>query len=123
MINVVTLRGNLTADPTYKQVGQNNSDLCKFRVASSQVVGETVYIDVDTWGKTAINCNKFLHKGREVVVSGKLAQDTYKTKEGNNATKYYIVADIVDFIGKGAQEQGSQSTSNQATEVTEEVPF
>jgi single-strand DNA-binding protein len=127
-MNRIILRGNLTEDPTFKQVGANNTELCKFRLGVNQVSGNTIFIDVDAWGKTAVNCNKYLKKGREVLVDGKLGYDVFTTKDGAKGSKYYVVADNVEFLSKpegqdnSTTAEGSNSSSQNTTE-TDDIPF
>lgn len=126
-MNRIILRGNLTEDPTFKQVGANNTELCKFRLGVNQVSGNTIFIDVDAWGKTAVNCNKYLKKGREVLVDGKLGYDVFTTKDGAKGSKYYVVADNVEFLSKPETQDGANTersnSSSQDTVETDDIPF
>lgn len=108
--NKVIIAGNLTRDPEFKQLGSGQS-ICKLGLASNRqyknrqtgaTVQEVCYVDIDVWGAQAETCNKYLQKGKPVLVEGRLKLDTWKDNEGQNRSKHSIVADRVVFLGSGA---------------------
>lgn len=110
-LNKVLLIGNLTADPEPVRFLQSGTAVGRLRLAvNRRYTGregdkreETLYIDVDVWGKQAENCAQYLRKGGQVLVEGRLKMDQFQTKEGENRTKYVIVAETVRF---GARPEG-----------------
>ncbi len=64
-----------------------------FRNAKGEKVTDTQWHNVVAWGKTAENIAKYLKKGSEVAVNGKLVHRNYEDKEG---IKRYITEVIVD---------------------------
>jgi single-strand DNA-binding protein len=109
--NRVILMGNLTRDPDYKQFG--GGSLCKLNIASNRqyknrqtgdMNQEVCYIDVEVWGNQAENCNKYLQKGRSVLVEGRLKLDSWE-QDGQPRRKHLIVADKVVFLGSQQSEQ------------------
>jgi len=111
-MNRIVLKGNLVDDPEVTQVGANDTDKCKFRVASNQFGGETLFLDIEAWRKTAVNCGKYLVKGSPVLVDGRLVQNNWE-KDGEKRSKVFISADAVEFLGKPAEKEDEDS----------EVPF
>jgi single-strand DNA-binding protein len=117
MFNKVTLVGNLGKDPELKMLSGDNA-VCKLRIATSRTwfdkkkeekVEETEWHDIEVWGKAAEACGKYLTKGRQVLVEGRIKTDTWEDKE-TKEKKYRvkIVADDVKFLGgKGDKEQAS----------------
>lgn len=101
MLNKVTLIGNLGADPDSKYTA-NGKCVAELRVATSYGSGDkeqTEWHRVVTWDKLAENCAKFLTKGRQVYVEGRIQTRSYDDKEGNKRYVTEIVANEVKFLG------------------------
>jgi single-strand DNA-binding protein len=103
--NRVIIAGNLTRNPEFKQF--NNNSVCKLGLASNRqyknrstgdMVQEVCYVDIDVWGPQAESCNKYLEKGRAVLIEGRLKFDSWKDNEGQTRSKHTIVADRVVFL-------------------------
>lgn len=91
--------GNLTKEPEYKQ-GQKGP-VCKFTVAINDGWGdkeEVNYIPVVTFGKTADNCARFLHKGHKVAVHGRIKTGSYENKQGQKVYTTDVVSAHVEFL-------------------------
>lgn len=115
-INTVALTGRLTKDPETKKIKDN--DLCTFRLASSQVFGKeekSLFIDVEIWGNQAVSCGKFLAKGSLVGVSGQLAYDSWKNKEGETNSKVYVKAQNVSFLGEKKTTAGTPEAKGESS--------
>ncbi len=118
-INRVMLLGNLTQDPETRYLPSGMA-VCKLRVASSRRYRdksgenreETLFINVDVWGRSAENCQQYLRKGSEVLVEGRLKLDSYQTQEGQNRSYISIRADRVQFGrrpgGQGGPPSGAE---------------
>ncbi|HLV42476.1 MAG TPA: single-stranded DNA-binding protein [Brumimicrobium sp.] len=95
--NTVSLIGNLGADPAITQFGDKNS-VARFSVATNESfkdkkgewVTNTTWHNIVAWGKTAELCEQLLKKGSEIVLEGKLVNDSYETKEGEKRFKTEI---------------------------------
>jgi single-strand DNA-binding protein len=133
--NSITLVGRLTRDPELRSTVSGLS-VCSLRLAYTQArkngdqwVEDTGYIDVSVWGPQGENVAKFLAKGRQVVVLGRLDFKTWQDKEGKNRDSYQIVANSVQFVGgnDGAPVQSNpvaqQSNPNNAPADDDEAPF
>jgi single-strand DNA-binding protein len=75
------------------------------------------YVDVEAWGKLGENCQKYLTKGRQALVDGRLVQDTWE-KDGKTNSKLYVKADNVQFLGSK-----SDKTSTTSSAGAQEIPF
>ncbi len=64
-----------------------------------------VYTDVKVFGKQAGPCAKYLSKGRQAAVSGRLELDEWQGDDGNTRSRLYVVAERVDFLS-GDNERG-----------------
>jgi single-strand DNA-binding protein len=105
-INRVVLVGNLTRDPESRQAGATT--VCTLRLAvndqvkdqsSGQWVDRPNYFDVDVFGAQGELCVKYLAKGRQVAVEGKLRWREWETQEGQKRSAVSVVADNIQFIG------------------------
>ena len=99
MLNVVTMVGNVVADPSNRSTGTGKS-VSTLRLAVNNPLNdkEVLFINVDTWEKQAEFVHKFVKKGSMVSVVGRLKQDDWE-KDGVKRTSYAIVADRVNFVG------------------------
>ncbi len=85
----VTLVGNLTRDPELRQT-PNGASVCQLGVAvnssykdaSGQWVEKPNYFDVVVWGTQGENCARYLTKGRQIAVDGRLDQRSWEAQDG-----------------------------------------
>jgi single-strand DNA-binding protein len=107
MKNRVQLIGNLGATPEVKEF-DNGNKMARFTVATSdhytnkkgEKVNETQWHNIVIWGKLAGIAEKYLEKGSQVVVDGKLTTRNYTDKEGNKKYFTEIVANELLMIDK-----------------------
>jgi single-strand DNA-binding protein len=100
----ITIIGNLVSDPElrYTPTGQA---VATFRVASTPRFmdrttnewkdGESLFLSCNVWRQAAENVAESLQRGMRVIVSGRLRQRSYETKEGEKRTVYEIEVDDV----------------------------
>jgi single-strand DNA-binding protein len=106
--NKVQLIGNLGGKPEVKSTA-NGKKLAQFSLATSESyrntkgekVAETQWHRIVAWGKVAEIAEKYLDKGREVVLEGKLVNRTYTDKEGNK--KYITEVQVNELMLLGAK--------------------
>ena len=107
-MNSVTLIGRLGADPELKYTPSNKA-VCNLRLATSEFYKDasgarqekTEWHNVTVWDKAAEGCGKFLSKGSECAVTGRLQTRQWDDKDGNKRYTTEVVADRVIFIGSG----------------------
>lgn len=100
--NKVQLIGNLGNAPEVKTF-DGGKKMARFSVATNEnyrnakgeKVTETQWHNLVAWGKVAEIAEKFLVKGKEVAIEGKLVNRTYNDKEGN---KKYITEVVVSEL-------------------------
>lgn len=98
--------GNLGASPEVKNVADNKK-VARFSVATNEVyknekgekVQETYWHQVVAWGKLAGIVEKFLQKGSEVAIEGKLTNRSYTDKDGQKRYITEVVANEVLLLG------------------------
>jgi single-strand DNA-binding protein len=104
--NTVRLIGRLGQDPEVRSLDKGNKvarfSLAtgeKFKGKDGQERNETQWHNLIVWGNLAGICEKYLTKGKEIAVEGKL---TYRNWEDNNGIKHYateIVVNELMFLG------------------------
>ena len=105
--NRVQLIGNLGSDPEIKKFN-NGKVLARLNLAtterykddSGKYITDTQWHHVTVWGNLATTLEKFLKKGSEVAVEGKLVYRNYENKEGKRQYITEIVANEVLMLGK-----------------------
>lgn len=103
--NKVILMGNLTRDPELRVTANGNS-ICKIGLAVNRVFTtkdgerreEVTYVDVDAFGKQADVINKYMRKGRPIMVEGRLKFDQWES-EGQKRSKLGVVLEKFEFLG------------------------
>jgi single-strand DNA-binding protein len=99
----ITLTGNLVDEPELRFT-PTGAPVARFRVASTPrhldkssnewKDGESLFLTVNVWRQQAENCAETLIKGMRVV-SGRLRQRSYETKQGEKRTVFEVEADDV----------------------------
>lgn len=101
--NKVSLIGRLGAEPEIVKFDSGRT-LARFSLATNERYkskdGEwqdvTQWHNITAWGKTADLIAKLLNKGQEVVVEGRLINNTYETKEGEK--RYGTSIEVNEFL-------------------------
>ena len=128
MYNKILLIGNVVKDPESRSV--KGTSVTKFRLAvDDQYKKDSVmYIDVEAWDKQSEFCEKWLKKGKGVIVDGRLCMDTWE-KDGKKESKFFVKAQDVRFSNVGSQksnqpQQESKPKSKQVEQpAQQEVDF
>ena len=120
-VNIVILLGRLGNDPEVKSL-PNGSTVATFNLATSEVwvdkegqkKEKTEWHSVVVWGKLAEIVGKYLSKGSEAHVQGKLSTRSWEDKEsGQKRYKTEIVASQIQFVGsKKGGSTGSSGSGN-----------
>lgn len=105
--NSVRLIGNLGSDPEVKTFDKNKK-LVKISLATNETytnqegkkITDTCWHNLVAWGKTALFAEKYLGKGSEVAIEGKLTSRNYTDKEGNKKYFTEIVVNDILMLGK-----------------------
>ncbi|MCK5235710.1 MAG: single-stranded DNA-binding protein [Deltaproteobacteria bacterium] len=112
MFNKVLMVGNLVADPELRYTG-GGTPVATLRIAvntkyrsGDEYKEEALFIDVVVWGKQGESCSKYLSKGRQVLVEGRLQERRWES-DGQKRSKMEIVAAGVKFLG----ERGTQGST------------
>ena len=106
--NSVNLIGNLGMDPEIKLL-ESGKKLARFSVATSELyrnaegeqIKETQWHQVVAWGGNATIAEKFLKKGREVALSGRLSHRSYEDKNGNTRYLTEVIVNEIVLLNNG----------------------
>jgi single-strand DNA-binding protein len=109
-MNMINLVGRLTRDPELKEIGGGRS-VCELRLAVDNPGrggerGEPTYIDVSTFGAQAEACARYLVKGRQVAVSGRLVFREWTGRDGSKRSAH-SVRGSVEFLGSRGEGKGA----------------
>lgn len=102
--NVTVLSGRSTKDVELKTTTSGTS-LATISLAVNHGKEEASFFDVVCFGKTAENVAKYVQKGRQVIVTGRLQRRKWQTKEGENRYAVEIIANQVQFVGSADNAQ------------------
>jgi single-strand DNA-binding protein len=115
----ITIVGNLVDDPQLRYTPTGNA-VANFRVASTprfrdQASGEwkdgdSLFLTCNVWRQPAENVAESLQRGMRVIVSGRLRQRSYETREGEKRTVYEIE---VDEVGPSLRNASAKVTKSQ----------
>lgn len=106
-LNKVMILGRLGQDvelkytPAHKAVATLNVATTETRGSGDDKKEHTEWHRVVVWDRQAENCSKFLSKGRQVFIEGRLQTRTWEDKNGQKKYTTEIVASNVQFIGGG----------------------
>ena len=99
-MNKVYLTGNLAKDVDLRTT-QSGKSVARTAIAVNYGYGDnktTDFFDLVIWNKLAETCEKYLRKGSKILVEGRLSQNRYKDKQGNDKTTTEIVVDNFEFM-------------------------
>ena len=121
--NKVILMGNLTRDPELRST-TSGSSVASFALAitrnwnnaQGERQEETSFIDCEAWGRTGETIAKYVQKGRQLLVSGRLRQDTWQDKDtGKNRSTLRVVVEEFSFVSDGNRGGSVPQTGGEPT--------
>ena len=112
-VNKVILVGNLGSDPEVRAT-PGGQRVANFRLATSrswtgqdgQRQEKTEWHSIVAWGKLAEICERYLTKGKQVYVEGRLETRSWQDKEGQTRYKTEIVCDQMQMLGRAGDRNG-----------------
>lgn len=131
-MNSVVLIGRLTKDPELTYTPNTQTACTRFTLAVDRPRrnGEDQgadFLRIVVWGKQAETCDRYLAKGRQAAVRGRIETGSYKTRDGQTVYTTDIVADNVEFLGGNSDSKqsgkGSQTNFEGFSEVNTDLPY
>ncbi|WP_322551281.1 single-stranded DNA-binding protein [Flavobacterium psychraquaticum] len=107
MKNSVQLIGHVGQEPEIKNL-EGGKKLANLSIATNEVyyrengdkVEKTEWHRITAWGKTADIIERFVTKGKEIAIGGKLSHRSYDDKDGIKRYVAEVIADEVLLLGK-----------------------
>jgi single-strand DNA-binding protein len=117
-VNKVILVGNLGKDPELRYT-PSGAAVTTFSLATSErykdksgeMQEKTEWHNVVAWRQLAEICGKYLHKGKQIYIEGRIQTRSYDDKDGNKRYITEIVADQMQMLGRVGDDNGSQARS------------
>ncbi len=127
--NKITIIGNLGRDPELRYTPQGNA-VCDFSVAVNDrkrdKAGEwqdiVTWFKITLWGKQAENASKYLTKGRQIYVEGRLQLEEWTDRDGNNRHTLTVQGNEIQFLGDGRNETNDHNTPTAENSYTNSAP-
>ena len=110
-LNKVMLIGNLGRDPELRYTA-NGMAVATFSLATkerSKNEDRTEWHRIVTWDKLAEICGKYLSKGKQVYIEGRLQTREWQDKDGNKRSTTEIVANVMQMLGSKDPSAGAQA--------------
>ncbi len=127
-MNKIIIKGRLTRDPELK-TGGSGVEFCKFTVAVDRrpvkdKEKETDFFDCTAFGKTGAAISKFMSKGREILVEGRM-ESSKTEKDGQKRTWWGVTVETFDFCGGKSDSAPASVPAAEPVPVDppEELPF
>ena len=120
-VNKVILIGHVGADPEVRYI-ESNTPVCNIRIATSEVyknksgekVTTTEWHTVVLWRGLAEVAEKYVKKGTQLYIEGKIRSRSWDDKDGNKRYTTEIVADVLQLLGK--REDSANASAPTATQ-------
>ncbi|MFT6180864.1 MAG: single-strand DNA-binding protein [Akkermansiaceae bacterium] len=133
-VNKVMLLGNITRDLEVRYTPKGTA-VCDLGMAinrhrtadNGEKIEEVTFVDVTLWGRNAELAGKYLAKGRQVFIEGRLQLDQWDDKTtGQKRTRLRVVGENMQFIGgqgqSGGGSQGGGGGGGSASQPQESGP-
>ena len=114
--NKVTLIGNVTRDPELKYTPKGTA-MVEVGLAINRTFTqgdakkeETLFVDVQYWGRTAEIAGEYAKKGQPIFVEGRLQMDTWEDKQsGQKRSKLRVVGEVLQLLGGRQQSEDADT--------------
>lgn len=115
-MNSIIFVGRLTRDPEYTDRKGDKSQYAKFTVAVDNRFGDLAsFFDCIAFGALADLIDKYLSKGRQVAIRGRMEQGApYTDKNGNNRRSWSVMVEETKFLGSRNDSAPAQKPADPA---------
>lgn len=118
--NKTIIIGRLGNDPEFTETKRLNPEtgkpleIAKFKLSNTVIKDgkeEIQWHDLATFGKQAILCHDYLHKGDLCCVEGRLDRQHYKSQDGEEIFKTTIIAEHITFLSSSKRKETNNEVS------------
>ena len=115
-MNKVFLIGRLSRDPELRHTTSGTA-VCQINVAISRPVTQgsepqTDFINVVVWNRQAENVARYLSKGRQIAIEGRIQTRSYDNNEGKRTYVTEVIASNVEFLGSANDNNRTNTNSS-----------
>ena len=115
-MNKVFLIGRLSRDPELRHT-TSGMPVCQINVAISRPVQQgsepqTDFINVVVWNRQAENVARYLSKGRQIAIEGRIQTRNYDNNEGKRTYVTEVIASNVEFLGSANDNNRASANSS-----------
>lgn len=126
-MNSVVLIGRLATEVDFGYTPNMQTPKATFTLAVDRMKKEGAdqgadFIRITVWGKQAETCKQWISKGKQVAVNGRIQTGSYKNRDGQTVYTTDVVADRVEFLQGGRQEQPKPKPKQEPTYRWDEEP-
>ena len=130
-LNRVFLIGHLGGEPEIRYIAQGERPVARFSLATNEVYFDQVTNEnkrrtewhrIVAWGKLAEFCEKYLTKGKQIYIEGKLRTRTWEDKNGIKRSTTEVEAQSIILLGKKEEVIEDTGSSEEIEGEIEEVP-
>ena len=123
IVNATQLIGRLTKNPELRYTPSQVA-VCKFTLAVNRMKKDdgADFIPITVFGKTAEVAEKYLHKGKQVAIEGRIQTGSYE-KDGEKRYTTDVIANRVHFISDKTEQKAERSKPDSFQEIEEDIPF
>ena len=140
-MNNVILIGRLIKDVELRYTQSSNATYARFTIAVDKGMSKEKkqeaeengqqtadFINIVVWGKQAENCQRYLQKGRNVAIQGRIQSGSYTAQDGTRKFVTEVWAERVQFIEWGEKKEDHTQPFGQFDEISfettdEDIPF
>jgi len=123
-VNKVILVGNVGSDPEVRYL-EGGTAVANFRMATSEFFrnreGEntttTEWHNIVAWRQLAELAEKYIRKGRQIYVEGKITTRQWEDKEGNKRYTTEIVANTIQLLGRKPDDEEVKPSNGKKPEI------
>jgi single-strand DNA-binding protein len=117
-LNRVILLGRLGQKPEIRVLPQQDRSVARFSLATNERIfnrstnetsDRTEWHKIVVWGKLAEFCEKYMDKGKQVLVEGRLRTRSWQDRDGNKRTTTEIDAQSIVLLGGGRREGAAEA--------------
>jgi single stranded DNA-binding protein len=117
MNNVITLVGRVTQNPVQKSIPAKDTVVAEFSIAVKDYSrkgqeNDAIFFDVKAFNGQVDRIMAWVEKGREIVVNGRVAVETYNRLDGTKMIKYVVILNGFHLCGSKIDKEESPETSD-----------
>jgi len=130
-LNRVILLGRLGQKPEMRVLPQRDRSIVRFSLATNERTfnpstnesgDRTEWHKIVVWGKLAEFCDKYLDKGKQVIIEGKLRTRSWQDREGNKRSTTEVEAQSIVLLSGGRREGAAEAEPYPDTRPATDFP-